>query len=417
MIKIEKFELSNGLRFIVNSDKTTQMATFNVLYNVGSRDENPEKTGFAHLFEHLMFRGSINIDKYDDAVQVAGGQNNAFTNNDITNYYIHLPAVNIETAFWLESDRMLGLALNSEKLETERNVVIEEYKQRYLNAPYGDMMSLCRELSYTTHPYRWQTIGKELSHIENASLEDVKEFFYKHYAPNNAIVSICGNVDINQIKDLAERWFGDIPTRNVPPRNLPQEPIQEDYRNRRVERNVPNDMLIMAFHIDPVTSPRFRGFDLVSSIVSKGSSSLLIYQLTKKRNIFTFVDAYVESQMDKGLLLIMGMPSSGVTIENAEVEIWKELDKLTKELVEEKELQKVKNAEISTHIFGQVSLKERATNLATFELMGNVEQINIMEQSYEAVTAQEIMELAKEIFKKERCSSLYYCAKKRDKNG
>ena len=279
------------------------------------------------------------------------------------------------------------------------------------------MMSLCRELSYTTHPYRWQTIGKELSHIENASLEDVKEFFYKHYAPNNAIVSICGNVDINQIKDLAERWFGDIPTRNVPPRNLPQEPIQEDYRNRRVERNVPNDMLIMAFHIDPVTSPRFRGFDLLSSILSKGSSSRLIYQLTKKRNIFTFVDAYVESQMDKGLLLIMGMPSSGVTIENAEVEIWKELDKLTKELVEEKELQKVKNAEISTHIFGQVSLKERATNLATFELMGNVEQINIMEQSYEAVTAQEIMELAKEIFKKERCSSLYYCAKKRDKNG
>lgn len=417
MIKIDKFKLANGLRFIVNSDKTTQMATFNVLYNVGSRDENPEKTGFAHLFEHLMFRGSINIEKYDDAVQNAGGQNNAFTNNDITNYYIHLPAVNIESAFWLESDRMLALDLKSEKLEAERNVVIEEYKQRYLNAPYGDMMSLCRELAYTTHPYRWQTIGKEISHIENASLADVNDFFFKHYAPNNAIVSISGNVDLEQIKVLAEKWFGDIPIRKVPTRNLPQEPIQLEYRNKRVERDVPNDMLIMAFHIDSVTSPRFRGFDLLSSILSKGSSSRLIYQLTKKRNIFTFIDAYVESQMDKGLLLIMGMPSSGVTIEKAEEEIWKEIKKLTQKPVEEIELQKVKNAEISSHIFGQISLKERAINLATFELMGNVDLINTMEQSYEAVTSGEILDLASEIFKRERCSSLYYCAKKREING
>ncbi len=410
MIKFEKFELANGLKFLVNCDNTTQMATFNILYDVGARDENPEKTGFAHLFEHLMFGGSINIDKYDDAVQNAGGQNNAYTTNDVTNYYINLPAINIETAFWLESDRLLSLNFSDDKLNVERNVVIEEYKQRYLNAPYGDMMALIRKLAYKVHPYQWQTIGKDIAHIENATLEDVKAFFFKHYAPNNAIVAITGNVNIEEMKTLAEKWFGDIPRRNVPVRNLPQEPIQQEYRLLTVERGVPNDMLVMAFHIDNQSSPRFRQFDLLSSILSKGSSSRLNYNLTKQNNFFTFIDAYVEAQMDKGLLLIMGMPSANLTMQEAEEEVWKELYKLTTELVGDEELQKVKNSEISSHIYSQISIKERASTLAANELAGNANLINTIEQDYESVTDAQIIAVAKEIFVKERCSVLYYCS-------
>lgn len=417
MIQFDKFELANGLRFIVNCDNTTQMATFNILYDVGARDEDPKRTGFAHLFEHLMFGGSINIEKYDDAVQNAGGQNNAFTTNDITNYYIHLPAVNIETAFWLESDRLLSLNFSEDKLNIERNVVIEEYKQRYLNAPYGDMMALTHSLAYTTHPYQWQTIGKEIGHIETATLNEVKAFFFKYYAPNNAIITICGNVNLEEIKILAEKWFGDIPRRDVPKRNLPQEPVQTEYRTLKVEKDVPNDMLIMAFHIDALTSPRFRGFDLLSSILSKGSSSRLVYNLTKKNSIFTFIDAYVEAQMDKGLLLIMGMPTEHITITEAEEAVWQELYKLTTEKVEATELQKVKNSEISSHIYSQISLKERATTLATYELAGNANQINTIEIDFEKVTDNELLELSQEIFKKEKCSTLYYCSKSKQTNG
>ena len=417
MVKLEKFTLANGLRFIINRDLTTQMATFNILYDVGSRDEDPERTGFAHLFEHLMFGGSINIDKYDDAVQNGGGQNNAFTTNDITNYYINFPAVNIETAFWLESDRMLGLNFSEEKLNVERNVVIEEYKQRYLNAPYGDMMALIHNLAYTTHPYQWQTIGKEISHIENATLDEVKAFFYKHYAPNNAIVTICGNVDLELMKEYANKWFGDIPKRDVPKRKLPLEPVQTEARSLTVERDVPNDLLVMAFHIDALTSPRFRGFDLLSSVLAKGSSSRLNYNLTKKRTIFTFIDAYVEDQMDTGLLIIFGMPSTNVTLKEAEEAIWQELNKLTTGFIDPTELQKVKNSEISSLIYRQISIKERASTLAAHELAGDAENINTIESDFEKVSANELYVLAIETFRKEKCSTLYYLSKTKLQNG
>src|SRR6195952_1642323 len=238
MIKFEKFVLPNGLKVLVHEDKSTPMAVVNVLYDVGARDENPDKTGFAHLFEHLMFGGSINKPTYDEPLQVAGGENNAYTTNDLTNYYIQLPAENLETAFWLESDRMVSLAFNEKSLDVQRKVVCEEFKEHYINKPYGDVWFKMRELAYTTHPYRWQTIGKELSHIENATITDVKKFFSRHYCPANAILVVAGNTTTEQVKELAEKWFGNIPAGEKYNRALPAEPKQTAPRKETVKANV-----------------------------------------------------------------------------------------------------------------------------------------------------------------------------------
>jgi len=231
VVNFERFSLPNGLRVVVHRDTSTPMAVVNVMYDVGAKDEDPNKTGFAHLFEHLMFGGSVNIPVYDEPLQMAGGENNAYTTNDLTNYYIQIPAENLETAFWLESDRMLSLAFTDNSLEVQRKVVCEEFKEHYLNKPYGDVWLKLRELAYEVHPYRWMTIGKELSHIENAQLQDVKNFFFKHYRPVNAILVVAGNVTVDQVKTLAEKWFGPIGSGQKYNRNLPEEPQQSRAKN------------------------------------------------------------------------------------------------------------------------------------------------------------------------------------------
>ena len=306
MIKYKKHILKNGLRVILHKDESTPVACVNILYDVGARDENENKTGFAHLFEHLMFGGSVNIPDYDKPLQQVGGTSNAFTSNDITNYYETLPLENLETALWLESDRMLSLAFTPKSLEVQRNVVIEEFKQRYLNQPYGDVWLLLRPLAYKNHPYLWPTIGKEISHIENAAMEDVKAFFKKHYCPLNAILCIAGNMEEEKALKLAEKWFSDIPSGDPYIRNLPKEPVQNEPRELRVERDVPADAIYKVWHMCSRTSPKYYATDLISDILSRGKSSRLYQILVKEKRMFTEANAFVMGDLDEGLFVFSG---------------------------------------------------------------------------------------------------------------
>ena len=411
MIEFEKFILDNGLKVIVHKDKTTPVVAVNILYNVGAKDENPDKTGFAHLFEHLMFGGSINIPKYDQPLQEAGGSNNAFTNNDFTNYYITIPKSNIETAFWLESDRMLSLAFTDKSLETQRSVVIEEFKQRYLNQPYGDMYLLMRPLAYKVHPYQWATIGKEISHIEKATMQDVKEFFYSHYAPNNAIMTVAGDVDTEYIKKLAGKWFGPIEKRNIKQRNLPKEPAQIEPRTLSVERDVPIDAFYKAYHMGNRYDYKYYPTDLLSDILSGGESSRLVQNLIKNKQVFSDISAYVSGSIDEGLFMFSGKLSPNVTFEEAENAINEEINNLISEKVTERELQKVKNKVESRLQFAETDLLTKAMNLSYFELLGDAKKYNNEINNYTSVTADDIQNIAKEIFQLNNSSTIYYKAK------
>ena len=410
MIQVNRYTLANGLRIVHNEDDSTQMVALNLLYDVGARDEDPSHTGFAHLFEHLMFGGSLHIPDYDTPVQNAGGENNAWTNNDITNYYITLPHQNVETGFWLESDRMLSLDFSPKSLEVQRQVVIEEFKQRNLNQPYGDASHLLRELAYESHPYRWPTIGKEIAHIAQATLEEVKDFFFRFYAPNNAILAVTGHISFEETIRLAEKWFGPIPARNISPRQLPAEKSQTAVRRKTVERKVPVDAIYMAFHMSNRMHPDYYVYDMITDILSNGRSSRFIQSLVQEQKLFTSIDAYISGSLDEGLLHVTGKPVEGVSLEQAEEAIWKELEKMKTVPVSEQELEKVKNRYESEQIFNNINYLNVATNLAFFELTGKAEDINEEVGKYRAVTAEQIQATSARCFVPENCSILYYKA-------
>lgn len=410
MVYFNRFTLDNGLRVLVHEDHTTPMAVVNILYDVGARDEDPEQTGFAHLFEHLMFGGSVNIPSYDEPLQRVGGVNNAFTSNDITNYYIQLPAVNLETAFWLESDRMLNLAFSEKSLEVQRNVVCEEFKQRYLNQPYGDVWLKLRPLAYKEHPYRWATIGKELAHIEQAAIEDVKTFFKKYYHPANAIMVVGGAVSTEEVKQLAEKWFGPITAGEKHHRDLPQEPEQQKERREMVKADVPVNALYMAFHMPARMEQGFYEADLISDILSRGNSSRFMVNLVKEQKIFGEINAYVTGSIDPGLLVIEGKPAPGVSIEQAEAAVWNELRRIKSELVDKTELTKVINKVESTMVFSELNLMDKAMNLAFFELLGDGDLLNHETGKYALVSPEAIQSRAQSIFRNENASVLYYLA-------
>ncbi len=410
MIKFEKFKLYNGLTVIVHEDHSTPMVALNILYKVGARDEDENKTGFAHLFEHLMFGGSINIPNYDDPLQRAGAENNAFTNNDFTNYYLTIPSQNLETAFWLESDRMLSLAFSEKSLEVQRQVVIEEFRQRYLNQPYGDIWLLLRPLAYQVHPYKWSTIGKEISHIENATLEDVKSFFKKHYAPNNAILSIAGNCNLQQAKELCDKWFAPIPNAEIADRNLPTEPKQTASRSLKVEKDVPFDQIYKAWHCCQRDDKSFYATDLLSDVLSRGKSSRLYQQLVKEKNLFTDIGAYMLGELDKSLFVVEGKLVKGVKMEDAEKGIEEVLNQIKIE-VKKDELDKVKNKIESGLVFAEINIANKALNLAYFEMLGDANIANQQTDLYNAVTADDVINIAKEIITDQNCSTLYYCSK------
>lgn len=408
MISFEKFTLSNGLKVIVHQDISTPIVAFNLLYDVGARDENENQTGFAHLFEHLMFGGSINIPNFDEPLQKVGGENNAFTSNDITNYYITLPKENLETAFWLESDRMLSLAFTEKSLEVQRQVVVEEFKQNYLNQPYGDVWLLLRPLAYEKHPYKWATIGKEISHIENATMDDVKSFFHQFYLPNNAILSVAGNITIDEIKHLTEKWFGSIPKGKKSDRNLPKEPLQNTPRRLEVKRNVPANAIYKAYKMCSKTHPDFYATDLITDILSQGNSSKLYISLVKEQKLFSNINAYVLGSFDEGLLIISGNLSENTSFEAAENAIIEELEKLKKWPVNEKELQKVKNKIESIQAFSETNVLNKAMNLAINELLGDANKVNTDIENYRKVTVEDVLRLSNQLFNENNCSTLIY---------
>jgi len=411
MIKFERFQLANGLRVLVHEDISTPMVVVDTLYDVGSRDEDPKKTGFAHLFEHLMFGGSVHIDDFETPLQLAGGENNAYTTNDFTNYYIQLPAENIETAFWLESDRMLSLAFNEKSLEVQRKVVIEEFKEHYINKPYGDAWFKLRQMVYKEHPYRWMTIGSELSHIENAQLKDVKDFFLKYYCPANAILVVAGKVTAAQVRMLAEKWFGNIPSGEKYPRNVPQEPRQTEARRLEVTADVPLDALYKCYPMASRIEPGYYVADLITEVMGGGASSRLHQALIKEKKLFSQIECYHTGSTDPGLVVIEGKLIKGVRLEEAEKAVEEELDKLKASPISEKELTKIKNKTESAIVFEDMSVMNRANSLAIYELLGDVNMMNTELEKYRAVTAEDILATSRQIFDPSNSNTMYYRSK------
>ena len=417
MIQYQKHTLENGLRILIHEDNSTPLVAVNLLYNVGSRDESPEKTGFAHLFEHLMFGGSKNAIDFDDPIQRAGGENNAFTNSDMTNFYATVPAENLETLLWLESDRMLALRINKRSLNVQRKVVVEEFKETTLNEPYGDVWHIIGEMVFKIHPYRWPVIGLTPQHIEDATLEDVKDFFKAFYVPNNAILTVAGNFSkIHQgtegVKSLVEKWFGSVPAGNVPLRNLPQEPPQTAEIRRTVEANVPIDALYMLFRAPERVHSDFYALDLLTDVLANGTSSRLFRKLLKEKRLCSEIDCSQTGNLDPGIVIIDCKPTEGVTLEELEEAIWAELELIKNEPIDEVELQKLKNRVESQQTFGDVGALNKAMNLTFYELIGDSDLINTEIEHYQAVQVTDIQRVANDIFRKESTSILYYKAKK-----
>ena len=412
MIQFERFELENGLKVLFHKDVSTPMAVVNVLYDVGARDESEHQTGFAHLFEHLMFGGSINIPDFDSALQIAGGESNAFTSNDITNYYDVLPANNLETALWLESDRMLSLAFTEKSLEVQRQVVIEEFKQRYLNQPYGDVWLLLRPLAYKKHPYKWATIGKEISHIENAKMEDVRSFFQRFYCPSNAILCVAGNFELEYVKNKVTHWFASIPSVKKSFRILPSEPVQKEYRELTVERKVPANAFYYAFKMSERKSEGYYVSDILSDAIGREKSSPLYITLKKEKKLVSEISAYITGSLDEGLLIITGKLNEGVSFELLDEALWKCLEKIKKNELDESELDRLKIKIRTAKEFQEQGLLNRAMNLCFFELLGDANGINEEQEIYQSISTRLLHDFANEIFRKENCSFLKIKAKK-----
>jgi zinc protease len=408
MIHFDKFSLSNGLRVLVHEDHSTPVAVLNILYDVGAKDEDPAKTGFAHLFEHLMFGGSINVADIETPLQMAGGENNAFTTNDLTNYYMQLPAQNIETAFWLESDRMLSLAFSEKSLDVQRRVVSEEFKEHYINRPYGDVWFKMRELSYKVHPYKWMTIGKELSHIENASLADVKHFFFKHYRPINAILVVAGNINTAQVKNLSEKWFGDIPSGEKYIRHLPREPKQTEARKMEIRADVPLDALYKCYHMAARIEDAYYSTDLLTEVLGSGASSRLYQRLVKEQKLFSNIECYHTGSTDAGLLVIEGKLIKGIKLEDADKAIEAEMDKIKSSRIDDKELIKVKNKTESSILFEDMSLMNRASSLAMYELLGDANMMNTELGRYQEISSEQILEASQQVLDHNNSNTLYY---------
>jgi predicted Zn-dependent peptidase len=415
MIDFKKYTLDNGLKILIHEDSSTPLVAMNLIYDVGSRDEDPEMTGMAHLFEHLMFGGSENIPDFDTPLQMAGAENNAFTNNDITNYYLTIPANNLETGFWLESDRMLGLNFSEEVLGIQKKVVIEEYKQRYLNQPYGDTMLLLRPMAYKVHPYQWTTIGKDISHIEKATMASVKDFFFSHYAPNNAILSVTGNINHEEVVSLANKWFGPIGRREIALRKLPREPEQNEERLSETEKDVPSDVLNKCWHVCGRSEKKFITLDLLTDLLSGGESGRLYSSLVRDKKLFSDINAYLTGEIDPGLLIISGKLMDGIDFRTADEAVNEVIEDLKKGSVAETEMKKVRNKFESSMVFSNTSILNKAMNLGFYELLGDANEVNRELDLYNEVDPDMVVEAAKNYLKPTNCSSLRYKSKKKGK--
>jgi predicted Zn-dependent peptidase len=415
MINYKKFILENGLRVLVHEDKSTPLVAINILYDVGSRDEDQTMTGLAHLFEHLMFEGSLNIPDYDTPLQLVGGENNAFTSNDITNYYLTVPSENIETGFWLESDRMLQLDFSQKNLETQRNVVIEEFNQRYFNQPYGDATLKLRPLAYKVHPYRWPTIGMDMSHIKSIDLEQVKSFFFSHYAPNNAILALTGNIEYDRAFKLTRKWFGPIEKRAIRSRNLPVEPQQTEARIITVERDVPSTALYKVWHVGPRNGKDFYTLDLITDLLAGGESGRLYTKLVREKKLFSEINAYLTADIDPGLIIVQGKLMKGIDIQHADESVNEVITDLQRGEVTTGEMEKVKNKFESSTVFSNTSILNKAANLSFCELLGNPALINNEVDLYRNVSHGMVIESLEKYFIPTNCSTINYMSTRQEK--
>ena len=411
MITYQKKILSNSLTVIANRDRASRMAAVNILYKVGARNENPTRTGLAHLFEHLMFRGTHNVPDFDTPVQMACGENNAFTNNDYTDFYITLPVDNIETALWLESDRMTGLNLSTEAVEIEKRVVVEEFRQRYLNQPYGDQNMILRDMVYTTHPYRWATIGISPDHIENASLEEIHDFYHRFYHPSNAILSVSADIEPERVFELAEKWFGSIEDVPYPIPAIAQEPQQTEARRKVVERDVPATTITIAFQMGDRLSRDFFLGDMTSDLLAGGDSARLYERLIKKKQLFASVNAYISGDVDRGMFVFTGQLHSTTTEAEAEAAIWEEIEDLKKCNITAYELEKVKNKFEANTLFGELNVMNKAMNLGYYEMIGDLALINREVEIYRSLSADDVADFSRRTFRPENSSTLIYRAK------
>jgi len=411
MISYEKMILLNGLTVLMHEDKNTPIASISVLYKVGSRDEHPEKTGFAHLFEHLMFGGSVNIPDYDGVMQRAGGENNAYTNHDYTHFFTTLPAINIETALWLESDRMLELMLQKEVLDVQKKVVVEEFYETCLNLPYGDVWHELSSLNYEKHPYKWPTIGVHPSHIEKANLADVKKFYNKYYHPGNAILVLAGPIPIKKMKELALKWFNDIPSGKTIKKNYSTEPPKKEARHKQSQAEVPVDAIYMTFPCPGRADKSFYAVDLLSDIFSNGPSSRLIHRLTRENKYFNHIDCYVTGDFDPGLIVFEGRPTEKISLQDAEEIISKEINDLKKQLIDNVELQKWKNKAESTLVLSEMGIQSKSMNLGFFEALGNADLMNAESEIYQSISADEIQQAAQQWLRDDQKSVLTYKGK------
>ncbi|MBR6758806.1 MAG: insulinase family protein [Alistipes sp.] len=411
MITYSKHKLENGLTLLANHDRTSRMAAVNILYKVGARNENPSRTGLAHLFEHLMFKGTHSVPDFDTPVQMACGENNAFTNNDYTDFYITLPVDNIQTALWLESDRMHGLNLSEEAIEIEKRVVIEEFRQRYLNQPYGDVMMLMRQMAYTRHPYRWATIGLSPDHISSASVEEIRAFYERYYQPSNAILSVSGDIEPEAFFSLAEKWFSGIENRDFAPQQIPVEPEQTEPRRMEVERDVPATMIVIAFHMGNRLSPDFFVGDMTSDLLAGGDSARLYDRLIKRKRLFATANAYISGDLDCGTFCFTGQLLPTTSVEAAEEAIWAEISELQQGKVSKYEIAKVKNKFEANTLFGELNVMNKAMNLGYYEMTGDISLINREVDIYRSLGAEDVADFSRRIFRRENSSTLIYRAK------
>ena len=414
MIQFDSFTLDNGLTVIANQDDKTPLVAVNLLYRVGAKNENPKATGFAHLFEHLMFSGSKNFQSYDEAIQMMGGESNAFTNNDFTNYYLTLPADFLPHALDLEADRMQNLNINVQSLEVQRNVVIEEFKQRYINQPYGDLWAEIRRLAYKVHPYKWQTIGSDISHIENASLEQVRSFYDNFYQPSNAILSISGNVSLNSVKEEVERTFGKMEYKRTIFPAYSMEPQQKDNRRIKVFRDVPSNVICIIFPMSRRKDRQYFVQDLLSDVLSNGKSSRMYQGLVVEQKLFTEINAFISGDDDAGLFIVMGKYCDGISLEQGEEAIWHELKSVCENPVSEQELRKMKNKNEASATFSNMKILDKAMNLAYYAHLGEPDRINKEREFYNSVTIRNLQQAAEQMFHLDCHSVLYYLKNDRD---
>lgn len=408
MIEVKTYTLANGLRLLHHKDATTRMVALNLLYKVGARNENPEKTGYAHLFEHLMFSGSKNAESFDESLQVAGGESNAWTSNDITNYYDILPAHNVETAFWLESDRLLHLSLTEKKLEVQKSVVVEEFKQRCLNRPYGDINHIIRNAAYKVHPYKWPVIGLDTEVIASATMDDAWDFFNNHYSPDNLIMCVSGNIEFEYAIELTEKWFGGIPSRNIVKQEIPVEPIQLQPQSLRVERDVPQNMILKAYHMCGRTHADYQVSDIISDVLANGNSARFFRNVLMKTAVFSLLDASIGGSYDPGLFYVRGYLKDGVSYEEGNAVILRELESFLNEGTSEYEIAKYVNKLDSREQFENISYLEKATKLCSYEFWTKADDINKESAKYRAITCDDIVRVSKDILREDNCTTLFY---------